>query len=84
MTEEKIDTAAYMAPGDKAKIIKVSGASNVRKRLLDMGIMPGVVIEMIRPAPLGDPVQIKIKGYHLSLRKTEASHILIKKQRRKE
>jgi len=56
----------------------------VRKKLLDMGIMPGVVIEMIRPAPLGDPVQIKIKGYHLSLRKTEASRIVIKKQRQKE
>ncbi len=84
MPNEKIDTAAYMAPGEKAKIIKISGKPNLRKKLLDMGIIPGSLIEMIRPAPLGDPVQIKIKGYHLSLRKTEASHILIKKQRQKE
>ncbi len=79
MPEEQIETAAHLLPGDKAKVIKLSGKVNLRKKLLDMGIVSGATIEMIRHAPLGDPVQIKIKGYHLSLRKTEASHILIKK-----
>ncbi len=79
MTEERLDTAAHMIPGDKAKVVKLLGKTNLRKKLLDMGIVSGTTIEMIRHAPLGDPVQIKIKRYHLSLRKTEASHILIKK-----
>jgi len=81
MLEDNIDTAADLIPGDKAKIIKLSGKANLRKKLLDMGMVAGTMIEMIRHAPLGDPVQIKIKGYHLSLRRTEASHILIKKLR---
>ena len=81
MPEEKIDTAALMVPGDKAKVVKLSGRAALRKKMLDMGIISGVMIEMIRLAPLGDPVQIKIKGYHLSLRKTEASHILIRRLR---
>ncbi len=76
-----MDTVALMIPGDKAKVVKLSGKVNLRKKLLDMGIVSGAVIEMIRHAPLGDPIQIKIKGYHLSLRKTEASHILIKSLR---
>jgi len=73
-----MDTVALMIPGDKAKVIKLLGRASLRKKLLDMGIVSGATIEMIRHAPLGDPVQIKIKRYHLSLRKAEASHILIK------
>jgi len=81
MTKDNIDTAADLIPGDKAKIIKLLGKANLRKKLLDMGMVAGTTIEIIRHAPLGDPVQIKIKGYHLSLRRAEASHILIKKLR---
>jgi Fe2+ transport system protein FeoA len=79
MPEKKIDTAADLAPGEKAGIVKISGKTRLKRRLLDMGVVAGSVIEMVRRAPLGDPIDIKIKGYHLSLRKSEARHITIKR-----
>jgi ferrous iron transport protein A len=79
MSKEKISTAADLVSGEKAVIVKVSGKAFLRRRMLDMGIITGSTIEMIRHAPLGDPIDIKIKGYHLSLRKSEARHIEIKR-----
>jgi Fe2+ transport system protein FeoA len=63
--------------GDKGKIVKISGSGNVHKRLMDMGLVSGSEIEMQRVAPLGDPIEIKVKGYNLSLRKEEASSITV-------
>ncbi len=66
-----------LEPGQKAKIAKISGTSSIKRRIMDMGLVPGAEIEMERYAPLGDPVEIKLKGYHLSLRKEEAENIVI-------
>ena len=66
-----------LEPGQKARIIKISGTSSIKRRIMDMGLVPGAEIEMERYAPLGDPVEIKLKGYHLSLRKEEAENIVI-------
>ena len=66
-----------LEPGQKARIIKISGNSSIKRRIMDMGLVPGAEIEMERYAPLGDPVEIKLKGYHLSLRKEEAENIVI-------
>jgi len=63
--------------GDKGKIVKISGSGNVHRRLMDMGLVSGSEIEMQRVAPLGDPIEIKIKGYNLSLRKEEAASIKV-------
>ena len=59
------------------KVKKIQGEGTLHKRLLDMGIIKGTKIEVIKVAPLGDPIDIKVKGYHLSLRKEEASQILV-------
>ncbi len=64
--------------GDKAEIVKLGGAGDVKRRLMDMGVVKGAVVEVERIAPLGDPIEIKIKGYNLSLRKEEASKIIVK------
>ncbi len=64
--------------GDKAEIVKLEGAGDVKRRLMDMGVVKGAVVEVERIAPLGDPIEIKIKGYNLSLRKEEASKIIVK------
>jgi ferrous iron transport protein A len=53
------------------------GEGNLKRKLLDMGVLPGVVFKVVKLAPLGDPIEIKIKGYNLSLRKEEASQILV-------
>ena len=66
-----------LEPGDKGKIVKVGGKGRIRQRLLDMGVVSGTQIEVQRAAPLGDPLEIKVKGYNLTLRKKEAANIKI-------
>lgn len=64
--------------GEKAKILRIeSGIGNLKTRLLDMGAVPGTVVEVEKVAPLGDPIDILIKNYHLSLRKEEAAKIIV-------
>jgi Fe2+ transport system protein FeoA len=65
-------------PGQQGKVERISGRGEVYKRLLDMGVTPGSLVEMRRVAPLGDPLEIKVKGYNLSLRKEEAENISIR------
>lgn len=64
-----------LKPGEKGRIVKVRGKGETNKRILEMGVTPGSVVELERIAPLGDPINIKVKGYHLSLRKDEAEGI---------
>jgi len=64
-------------PGQKARIVKIVGRSGVNKRIADMGVVPGTTVEVQRVAPFGDPMDVKLKGYHLSLRKEEASKIMV-------
>lgn len=66
-----------LKPGEKGKIVKVAVGGGIHQRLLDMGLVSGSEVEVERVAPLGDPIEIKIKGYHLSLRKEEASNIQV-------
>lgn len=54
-----------------------SGAAFLRLR--EMGVLPGTSITMVRTAPLGDPIEIKVRGYSLTLRKSEAAHVLVEK-----
>lgn len=63
--------------GQSAKVLKLTGAAAVRRRLMEMGITPAATIEAIRWAPLGDPLDVKIRGYHLSLRREEAAAVEI-------
>lgn len=62
-----------MAVGDVAAVVNVSGEGKLRKRLLDLGLTKGVRVTLVRKAPLGDPIEIELRGFRLSLRKTEAS-----------
>ncbi|MFK5947216.1 MAG: FeoA family protein [Methylococcales bacterium] len=69
-----------MSVGEQGKIIGFDKAGKVyRKRLLAMGLTPGTEFSVTRFAPLGDPVEIKIRGFSLTLRKAEASILLIEK-----
>jgi ferrous iron transport protein A len=72
-----IKTLKELVPMEKGRIIKVGGQGEIRRRLLDMGVVNGAIVELLRIAPLGDPVQIKIKGYDLALRKKEAANIQV-------
>lgn len=65
--------------GDHAEIIKIEGAGEIRQRLLEMGLVKGVRLQLLRVAPLGDPIEIKIHNFLLSLRKEEAAQVVVKK-----
>jgi DtxR family Mn-dependent transcriptional regulator len=67
----------YREPGTKAKIVRLDGAGETRRRIADMGMTPGTLVEVERIAPLGDPMEIKVKGYHLSLRLVEAATVAV-------
>lgn len=58
--------------GEKGYVKTVSGEGKIKRRLFDMGITPGAEIFMRKKAPLGDPIEITVRGYELTLRKTEA------------
>ncbi|HIU59531.1 MAG TPA: ferrous iron transport protein A [Candidatus Scatosoma pullistercoris] len=61
------------AVGESGTILSVSGEGAVRRRLFDMGVTPGADVKLRKKAPLGDPVEITIRGYELTLRKAEAA-----------
>jgi DtxR family Mn-dependent transcriptional regulator len=65
--------------GLRGKIIKIGRGIENRRRMVEMGITPGALVEVERVAPLGDPIDIKVKGYHISLRKSDASKIMVEK-----
>lgn len=66
--------------GEKAKILKLTASGAIRRRLIDMGVLPDVEVELQSIAPLGDPIKIKIKDYYLTLRKAEAESILLQEK----
>lgn len=74
MTEKTI-TLDNLSEGQIATITKIGGEGSVRRRLMDMGLTRGEKIEMVRPSPLGDPIEYKVRGYLLSLRKSEGRTI---------
>jgi ferrous iron transport protein A len=68
---------AEVAVGRRAKVVSVEGADDVGVRLLEMGLTPGVEVRLIGVAPLGDPLEFEVRGYRLSVRKSEASRVVV-------
>jgi len=67
-----------LSPGQSGVVVRVMGEGPIRRRLFDMGITPGAAIILRKVAPLGDPIEITVRGYELSLRKAEAEAVEIK------
>ncbi len=63
--------------GEKVKVLKIQGDGPVRRRIMDMGITKGSEIFVRKVAPLGDPIEVQVRGYELSLRKADAEMILV-------
>ena len=61
--------------GATAQVVKLSGEGAIKRRIMDMGITKGVIVRVKRVAPLGDPIEITVRGYELSLRKEDAKMI---------
>jgi ferrous iron transport protein A len=64
-----------LAVGGKARVTSIVGADEVSTRLLEMGLTPGAVLTILGTAPLGDPIELELRGYRLSIRKSEAARI---------
>lgn len=63
--------------GDQAVVVKLHGEGAVRRRIMDMGITKGAVVQIRKVAPLGDPIEVTVRGYELSIRKEDAQMIEI-------
>ncbi|NLN72046.1 MAG: ferrous iron transport protein A [Thermoplasmatales archaeon] len=70
-------TLKDVTEGEKVRVISVNGDRPLRRRLMDMGILKGCEIEVIRVAPLGDPVEFMLRGYKLTLRKKDAEMVMV-------
>lgn len=66
-----------LALGESAEIAQLDGPPEIRMRLLEMGLTRGTTVRLIRVAPLGDPVELAVRGYRLSVRKAEAAAVMI-------
>lgn len=69
-----------LLPGDVAVLVKIGGEGAIRRRLLDMGLTPKTQIYVRKVAPFGDPIEIYLRGYELTLRKDEAANIEVMKE----
>ena len=72
-------TLREVKPGETIKVVKLNGEGAVKRRIMDMGITKGVEVFVRKVAPLGDPVEITVRGYELSVRKADAELIEIEK-----
>lgn len=70
---------AELPVGGRARVLEVSGGDDVSLRLLEMGLTPGVEIAVVGTAPLGDPLELEVRGYRLSVRKSEAAKVAIER-----
>lgn len=70
-------TLARLKPGERGKITKIGVTGPLKRRLMDMGVLVGEDVRVEKVAPLGDPIEVTIKSYHLSLRKQEAEGITV-------
>lgn len=76
--EEKLSktmTLTNLPVGVKAKVISVNGNNAITKRLMEMGVVPGVSVRVVKSAPFGDPIEVRVRGYHLAMRRSEADTI---------
>jgi len=75
---ETLQPLTMVQPGKKATVVEIKLPAGNRPRLMEMGLLVGTAVELVRFAPLGDPVEIKVRGYNLTLRKHEAEQIFVR------
>jgi Fe2+ transport system protein FeoA len=80
MSQNQPTPLSSLDPGDTAIVVQVLAEGRIRQRLLEMGFIRGASLRIEKLAPLGDPMELVIKGYHLSLRREEGQCILVTKE----
>ncbi len=64
--------------GETVTVARLTGENSIKRRIMDMGITKGILITIRKTAPLGDPIEVTVRGYELSIRKSEAENIILK------
>ena len=72
-------TLDQLKPGDCARILEVRGDDEAADRLMEMGLVEETEVKLVKFAPMGDPMEIAVRGYHLTLRKAEAKNVEVEK-----
>jgi ferrous iron transport protein A len=70
-----VKSLANMAVGTRMKVVRIDGIDELTCRLMEMGLTPGVELSLVGVAPLGDPLELELRGYRLSVRKSEAARV---------
>ena len=70
-------TLDKLVPGQRARVVGVNGGDPISQRLMEMGMIAGSTVEVIKFAPLGDPMELRLQGTHLSVRKSEAARVQV-------
>jgi Fe2+ transport system protein FeoA len=73
-----VQPLSSLQPGERGVVTTIDIPPEHRGRILEMGLLPGTTLEIVRYAPLGDPVEIRVRGYHLSLRRHEADRVMVR------
>ena len=68
---------AHLPAGACARVLAVTGNGAVARRLMEMGVVPGAPVRVIKAAPLGDPLEVRVRNYHLALRRSEAQTVSV-------
>ena len=77
MAENEMKTLRDVAVGETVRVVKLAGAGAIKRRIMDMGITKGVDVYVRKVAPLGDPIEVTVRGFELSLRKDEAANVIV-------
>ena len=70
-------TLVDVGPGENARVVRVGGEGSATRRLMDLGLVRGTQVKVLRVAPLGDPIEVTLRGYMLTLRRAEAAHVVV-------
>ncbi len=68
-----------LKPGEKGTIKQIRGTAGEEVHLMEMGLLPGTAVELIKRAPMGDPIEIRVRSYHLSIRCAEARSVMVER-----
>jgi len=75
VAQTKVIKLNELAAGQSARVVSVGGTGRVTQRLMEMGVIPGIGVQVVKTAPFGDPIEVRLRGYSLAMRRTEAEAI---------
>jgi Fe2+ transport system protein FeoA len=75
LSDRKHMTLTQLEIGRNARVIAVNGTSRITRRLMEMGVIPGADVRMVKAAPFGDPIEVNVRGYSLAMRRSEADSV---------